>query len=456
MITLNQFHSLMTLFPQVKRFWIAYSGGLDSHVLLHVMSTLLKSEQRYTLHAVHINHHLSPNAHKWDEHCAAVCKSLNIPYQSHQVDVKAEVGQSLEAIARQKRYEIFNDIMDPQDCLLTAHHQDDQAETVLLQLLRGAGPKGLSGMPSFGRLSKGFHWRPLLKYTRANLFSYAEAHNLSWIDDESNFDTQIARNYLRHDVMPLLKEQWPALSKTLSRSAEHCAEAMTFLDELACQDLQILAGKLPNTLSISALCKLNAARQKNVIRYWLQQLALPLPSDIKLQHVCSDILRSRSDAMPLVKWSGVEMRRHRNALYAMPPLEKISESIEIPWNDLQHPLPLPGSLGSLQATPHAKGIVFPTNAHLTIRFRQGGERCHLATSQGSRSLKKLFQEWDVPSWQRNRIPLLYCNDQLACVVGYCVCRDFIASSNEKSWKIYLDANNACAFSKSSGVSIDND
>ena len=402
-----------------KKIFIAYSGGLDSKVLLHALATLKKQNPELQISAIHINHGLSPNADQWAKNCLTTCQKFGIDLIIKKIAVKTALqkGHSLEAVARDLRYAAFTELLNDGDFLLTAHHKDDQAETLLLQLFRGAGPKGLSAMPEKMPLGKGFLLRPLLHFSRQELEKYAKQHDLKWHEDESNADLNFDRNYIRHTIMPVIKKRWSGILAPLCRVVEHCAEASELLNDLAAEDYLNLQGTKPHTLSVKKLLALSLARRSNVLRYWLNILQLPTPSCAKLQNILHDVLLSRVDAMPLVTWHKAEVRRYGDDVYAMPPLQKLPENLIIAWDDVEKPLVLPNNLGSLDYKKIVKesGLTkLPTEKN-TIRFRQGGERIKLPNRQGTHSLKNLFQEWQIPPWQRDLIPLVYCNEKLIWV-----------------------------------------
>ena len=404
-----------------KTYWVGFSGGLDSHVLLHLLSRV-RSHYPIKISTIYINHGLSPNATKWAMHCADVCNKLQVEFKACVVDIDPFSEESPEALARDHRYAVFAEWLAEKDVLLTAHHQDDQAETVLVQMLRGAGPKGMAAMPHIKPFAEGFHARPLLKFTRTELQNYAEQHQLQWIDDESNKDVKFVRNFLRHDVLPILKNRWPSVTNTLARVAENCAEMHQLLDEVISHDLRAVKGSVENTLSIQALLQLSSMRQRYVLRAWLTELHFPIPSFIKLQQIQQDMLFAREDKTPHFSWRGVELRRFRDDLYAMLCLKEHEPSQVIKW-DFAESLQLP-HLGMLSATRvPGRGIRLDVD-NVTVRFRQGGEVLKLPGRQCSHALKNLFQEWGVPLWQRDRLPLIYVGEKLAAVVGYGIHEEF--------------------------------
>jgi len=416
-----------------QSFCIAYSGGMDSHVLLHALMTLRRANPAMQLKAIHINHALNPKAAQWAEHCQRVCHDLDLEYAEKTIDACLPPGnkQSPEAYAREERYKAFSESLQENECLLTAHHKDDQAETLLLQLFRGAGPKGLSSMPMQMPLAKGQLLRPLLPFTREELETYAKHHKLNWIEDDSNTNTDFDRNYIRHELIPIIHKRWPAATETISRTANHCADASELLDQLADQDYQSNKGTTTNTLSVPKLLALAPERQSNVLRYWLRLSNLPTPSQNKISQIQQTVLKSKPDATPEVKWKGGEVRRFQNEIYAMTPLPDFDSNTSLKW-DLKQRLILPANLGSLTFKPAKQTENAPT--HLTIKFRQGGERCQLPNRKGTHSLKKLFQEWNIPTWQRDRIPLIYQDKILVAIPGYYTNDAFVHENSDLIWK----------------------
>jgi tRNA(Ile)-lysidine synthase len=425
--TPKKLFSYLRSLTQANDFYIGFSGGLDSCVLLHSLASLRSHDAAFKITAIHINHELSANADHWDNFCRDICGKLQIAYISKKVDVKAisKAGESLEAVARKLRYDVFVNMVPANAVLLTAHQADDQAETLLLQLFRGAGPKGLAAMPQKIIFANDVTLiRPLLNFSRQSLHVYAEQNNLKWIEDESNFDIAFDRNFLRHQVLPIIRDNWQGIVKTLNRTAEHCAEADLLLQELAEQDWQNAMGFIKNTLSIKKLLSLDVPRCNNLLRYWLQQkLVLPLTSTKKMLAIREYVLNSRTDAAPIVQWEGVEIRKYQDDLYAMPPLCAHDAGAILPWHDLREPLVLPKNLGTL----HCKNLnssEMTKAKNISVRFRQGGEHFIPRGRNFSHALKNLFQEWKIPPWQRDRVPLIYSDDQLIAVVGYAVAENF--------------------------------
>ena len=421
--------------PRHRRILVAYSGGCDSTVLLHALASL-KDQLECELWAIHVDHGLQVDSTQWAEHCRSTANALGAQFYSCRVNAQAMHGESREAAARHVRYAALRGFLETGDLLLTAHHQDDQAETILLQLLRGAGARGAAGIAPFESFGQGWLARPLLGFSRQELRFYAQHYDLFWIDDPSNFDTSFERNFLRQEVMPSLLRRWPGASVTLARTAEHQREAAQLLAELAAQDLEAVRHADGVTLSVSRLSELNAARQRNVLRHWLREHKLATPSAAQLQHVQVDVVGARQDRTPIVRWSGVEVRRYRDQLYAMTPLPFHDEGAIYDW-DLSRELPLSalGKLGARAVLGQGVGRASLQNNSVTVRFRRGGEQCRPSGQAHHRELKKLFQERGIAPWQRDRVPLLYVGDQLAAVVGYWICEPFAAQSDEQGYVV---------------------
>ena len=416
--------------PRAPHYHVAFSGGVDSHVLLHLLA-----EQRGVLPgrlaAVHVNHHIHQRSGDWEIHCRSVCEELDIPCRFLRVDGKARRGESPEAAARTARYRALADWLPADAVLLAAQHQDDQAETLLLQLLRGAGPRGLAAMPVVASLGNGRLVRPLLDFRRRDILEYAHQHQLRWVEDPSNTDTRYDRNLLRHRVMPELQQHWPGLSKVLARAAAHQADQLELANALAVQDCASCRCA-DASLSLSELRALSPARQRNLIRFQVAALGLPLPSQAVLARILEEVMTSREDARPCVHWPGAEVRRFHDRLCIMAPLPVQDPAGRYAW-DLRDPLVLEHAGGVLSVNHVAgKGLRMPANTgDIQVRFRQGGERLQPAGRAHHHRLKKLFQEWRVPDWERERVPLVYQGEQLVAVAGLCVCEGFQTGVNER-------------------------
>jgi tRNA(Ile)-lysidine synthase len=407
------------------RFWVAYSGGLDSHVLLHLCARL-RGSAGLDFRAVHVHHGLQTQADAWSEHCAKVCEQLGLPHLGLKIDARAKPGESPEEAARRARYAAIKAQMAAGDILLTAQHRDDQAETLLLQLLRGAGLAGLAAMPERAPLEPGFLLRPLLGFSRAELKAYALEQRLDWIEDPSNQDGAYDRNFLRNDIIPRLEQRWPGLKKALARSAGHCAEAQRQLGDLAADLCRAALNPDGRSLSVARLRGFKEADRRLVLREWMRAQGFRMPSQAVVERILQEALPARQDKTPKVAWREGEVRRYRDGLHLLPPLPAFDASVALDWDGLA-PLRLPGGNGTLSATPGAaSGIALEHwRAGLTrVGYRQGGERCRLPGRAGTHELKKLFQEKGVPPWLRERAPLVFIGGELAAVADWWVCEPF--------------------------------
>ena len=389
---------------------------------------------------MHVNHGLQVVADLWQAHCETLCEQYQVPLQVVQLSLSPAPGESVEAVAREARYRALAEHMAPGDLLLTAQHQDDQAETLLLQLLRGSGPAGLAAMPALNPFYAGWQARPLLDIPREAIEAYARQHNLSWEEDHSNRDLRFDRNYLRHKVMPLLNERWPAANATLSRAARLSGELLGLAREEAERDLARARQEERGELSLEILRGFDSVRLRNLLRHWIVQSGAPLPSFRKLQRIEQEAVNGRIDANPLIGWRGWEVRRFRNSLYLGRSQPPFLAPDAIYW-EAGSTLLLPEGLGRLWLESSAGGIDKErwSNARVEVRFRQGGERCIPAGQAHHRPLKKLFQEWGMPPWQRSRLPLIYLDGELAAIPGLLICQPFVAPGESESVMVCWDA-----------------
>ncbi len=414
---------------------VAYSGGMDSSVLLHSLTQLRDSgELHFRLQAIHVNHGLQPDAVRWESHCRQFCQERKVPLQLLSVNAAAATGESPEESAREARYRALNGQMGEGDQLLTAHHQEDQAETFLLQALRGAGPRGLSAMGAVKVLGQGELLRPLLPYSQHSLREYATREGLSWVEDPTNQELSADRNYIRHRILPQLRARWPAAPSTLSRSARHCAEASTLIDGWGSE----LMGDTPPGTPLQLLDGEPEVETKVRIRHWLEINGVGVPDEVHLARILREVIGGREDAEPLVHWRDrkgerVEVRRFQCALHLV-----LGERAEMPspavveW-DLQGVLQWPLSGVGLQAAPVVGGGVrrgLLQGGWITVRSRVGGERCRPPGSRQRRTLKNILRERGVPPWERDRIPLLFVGEELVQVVGHFVCAPFAVGEGD--------------------------
>ncbi len=418
---------------------VAYSGGVDSHVLLHALCAL-RAEHAWTLGAIHVDHGLHPDSAKWSAHCLHVCRELGVAC----VVERVERPRGGEGGARRARYARLARHIGPEQVLLTAHHLDDQAETVLLQLLRGAGVRGLAAMPESMAFAGGRLLRPLLGVRRAQLLQYARLHGLRWVEDTSNLELAYARNMVRHQLMPLLRQRWPHASESLARAGAHAAEAAALLDALAAQDLEPAAVGAAHTLSIPVLRRLSPARRRNALRYWIRRCGFMAPPAPLTEAVVHMIDASTRSGQALLRWPGTELRRHRDRLSIMAPLAEPDPALCLAW-DPQERLIVPGTGYALRTEPAiGQGLSCArlVGMRLTVRLRRGGERCQLPGRAHRHSLKKLLQASDVPPWARLRLPLVYAGEELAAIADRWVCAPFAAGAGETGLRIVLESANS--------------
>ncbi len=427
------FKSLKTFpdYSEIKTWWLAYSGGVDSQVLLHLLSQL-KSQYKLDVRAVYIDHGLQKESRQWQQHCKESCLSLNIPFQSFSVYAHAARGESPEATARTARYAALSKLINKNHCLLTAQHQDDQAETLLLQLFRGAGSAGLAAMPFYAEFSAGWHVRPLLNFSQKVIMDYAQQHQLPWVEDPSNKNNKYDRNFIRNQITPLLKQRWPSIEKTISNSADLQSENKKLLEILAAEDLSKIDLE-NNILCIDDLKKLEEIRLRNLLRYWIRKQQFDIPSRKIMQQIIQQLLYSSEDSTPNIRWSGVEMHRYKNRIYINSVTDHNEKQI-FQWDGVE-PLILDSINRKLfmrccQGKGLIKNIIGKT---LKVSFRQGGEKIKPAGRDGTHSLKKLFQEAEVPPWLRPCIPLIYLDDELIAVTGHWIADAYSVSKEESGY-----------------------
>ena len=433
---------------------VAYSGGLDSTVLLHLLS---HSNIKDQLTAIHINHGLMPDAEKWASHCQQTCQDLHVPIHVERVQINNQHPQGPEAAAREARYGALLKHATTETVFLTAHHRDDQAETMLLQLFRGAGPAGLAAMPMVSAFANARLVRPLLDITRQEIQDYACKEKLDWIEDQSNQDKNYSRNYLRHEVMPVIRQHWPAISQQLARGSSHQAEATELLKKLARQDLvacRAIIKESPdnNLLDLEKVLRLDTLNLKNMLRYFINIKGIPMPGNKQLNHIVNEIGRPSLSGQKQVSWHGGELRIYRRQLSISRPFQVFDPKTRLTWDlwdslnkenssGLIKQLVLPGSGLALSADKVAGSGLSVTRLQqgpVTVRFRQGGESCLLPGRGHHHKLKKLFQEAGIPPWERSRLPLIYVGEELAAVADKWVCAPFDAQKNEAGINIRMN------------------
>jgi tRNA(Ile)-lysidine synthase len=397
---------------------VAFSGGLDSAVLLDLMQEL-RLLSFFDLRAVHIHHGLLAEADAWSRHCAAVAGKYGIALDILRVDGRPKPGESPEAAARAARYLALEALLNPGDILVTAQHLDDQAETLLLQLLRGAGLAGLAAMPGAMPFGPGILHRPLLRFSRGEILAYAQDKGLSWIEDPSNRDERYDRNFIRRRIMPQLAERWPTVAANLARSAGHCAEAAELLDKQAkTLTTAATAADGSGSLDLDAVQRLPPGEQRLLLRRWIRNRGLRAPSAKLLERIRRDIVEAAGEHSPTIAWADGEVRRYRHRLYLVPPATDFDPSWTRAWNG-ETPLMLAGN-GRLAASLEPGPGIDPDKwrgGRISVRYRREGDRIEPAGRKGHRELKKLFQEAGLPPWLRNRQPIVCVDGRIAAIGG---------------------------------------
>lgn len=419
----KQLHSLIGPL-RGRALCVAYSGGLDSCALLCALAAL-RTRQGFALRALHVNHQLQPRASAWAHQARANARRLRVPCEVLTVRVERIRGESMEAAARAARYQALRSALTPKELLLTAHHQEDQLETVLLALLRGSGVRGLAAMSPISSLMQVPLLRPLLPVARAQLEHYLRKRGLEWCEDPSNADERFDRNYLRRAIVPLLRSRWPAAASTVSRSAVHLRQARDLLEQMGHQQLR--NARDGRTLRVSVLRRLPIAERINALRVWLVEQELPAPDYARMREIAGPMLSAREDAMPQVSWSGALLRRHDDRLYAFArgKGDASAAALEVPrWDWRSQPWVSLGAAGSFGLVPDRHGDVrlAALPSVLSVRYRSGGER--LPGGKGSFALKDLLQRKRLAPWERSRVPLVMHDRTVVAVAGLWVAPDF--------------------------------
>lgn len=423
--------------PQVL---VAYSGGLDSSVLLHACQQLLLAGYLGSLRAVHADHGIQKESQDWAQFCELTCRNFEIDLIVERFEL-AIIGDTSEAKARKERYRLFEKLLEPNEVLLTAHHNDDQVETLLFRLFRGAGINGLKGMPVSRKVGVGILRRPLLEITRKDLEAYANRFDLAWVDDPSNKEVDYSRNFIRNKIIPLISEKWPSINRTLSQFSKHAQEQTEILNEVAEQDLSL---KQNNTSSIDceALSKLSLARQKNALHFWARSNSQLSPASNEIDQLINQLDAAKKQSIK-VKLAGGWVQSYKSKLFFCNAEQTEAILEPIVWKDLTKTLRLDGGISitmtkktnanlpeSQMSKSETSNYFFavkppkPTDI-VTIKAREGGEVVRPSYREKSTSLKNIYQELEIPPWQRLGLPLVYYNDQLVTAVGAFVSADFI-------------------------------
>ncbi|MCY4177984.1 MAG: tRNA lysidine(34) synthetase TilS [Endozoicomonadaceae bacterium] len=426
---------------------VALSGGIDSVVLLHLCFTKKNQRKIKNLRAIHINHNLNPASEQWMIFCEQLCNCWNIPLHVETVQLPDVRRKGTERIAREARYRIFTKYLQEGEYLFQGHHQNDQAETVLFRLLRGSDPYGLSAIPQQRKLGNGFVFRPLFTSSRAMIQQYAQQHNLSWVEDDSNSDTGYTRNFLRQRVLPLLQKRWSSAVKSLAESAAQCASSQIILDEVAKQDLQNVEQTidLPLLGRYRALCceklkRLSFAHQMNLLKFWFRSVHLPVPNKDCLERVISEMLTAGADRHPYVQCYGIQIRRYYKWLILDPVVhKKASVPVTIVLNKGLVTLPENNTtLEIAEASATSPATIKRSINELQVTYRpyiHSLEPFAIHKSAHKKPLKKWLNELQVPEWIRDHIPLLMHYNELVMVPGLFTNVQFASTCCEQGWEI---------------------
>lgn len=404
----------LEIFASCDELFLGLSGGIDSISLLHDLAQFPKLKSKLT--AIHINHGLSPKSYLWARQVAEETKARGIRLILKEITINGR--SNLEEEARNKRYDVFSRFILPKTALILAHHANDQAETLLLNLLRGSGIDGLSAMQSARDFAKGSILRPYLHVPKETIVSFAKENKLRWVEDESNLSTEFSRNFLRHEIFPRLTEKWPQAVMNMCRAASLCQSGSEIINAHIEEYVNIEFSN--DEIELSILNSLTSPMLKHVLRLWLKKHKLKSPSEKVLSHIIADVIRARKGASPIIEvGKEVGIRRAANKLYLV---RKDTERYEIVlWENFPEPLYINKHL-TLTAKKASNGIKICENASIMIKFRQGGEQIRLNSQ--TKSVKKLFQLWQIPAWIRNKVPFVYVNNELAMIVGYAISDTF--------------------------------
>lgn len=459
---------------QAPKLVLAYSGGVDSEVLAFGLSAFAQKHPHIACLLIHVHHGLSPNANTWVDHCISRANYYQLPVQIERVNVNKGPRESLEAKARDARYQAFERYLNPGDILLTAHHQDDQLETLLLALKRGQGPKGLGAMAPMQSYKQSWLVRPLLSISRPQIEQFAAQYGVNHIEDESNQDDSYDRNFLRLEIIPRLKQRWPSIATTAARSAALCAEQQQVIDDE-------VSNRLPHWLTLpmdidglvtessgfklAELNQLSPAWQALLFRGYLQHCSVSLPSQSQLQQILSQLLDAKDDANVAIQWGDYQVKRFANSAYVLTNLALAPLDAKRLQNDIR--ALFAGELnqangkvgqqtvslqiqsrkaefaqqeGSVSTTPL---LALPaTHVQVTIKYGAAGSiKCQpqFATSQRTkpRELKKLWQECQIPPWRRQQIPLIFYDDILVAAIGLWIDKRYIAHAGQPGLSLPL-------------------
>ena len=419
----------------VTKFTIALSGGVDSMVLLDLLLKAKRSSD--VIKAIHINHNLHESSKEWVDFAKDACKKYKLPLIIESINPKQE-GFGLEADAREQRYKKFKEIILDNECLLTAHHLDDQIETTLFRIFRGTGLDGLRSIRKKAKFGKGLLCRPLINIPREAIEQYAKLNDIKWIEDPSNKNIDFDRNYLRNNIVPSIKKRWPNAQKTITRLSSLAENNQKLLHELAKEDI----GEIEkfNVLDIGILSNKSSLRINNIFRFMILKNKMGIPSLKVLENGIETLINAKSDS-PIITWDGFSIRRYKNTLYFFNPDLKQDEirPLKMKWF-IDQTINLGGNRGSIQAR-FIKGQGIALNKcpkSLEIKYRKGGEQIKPSGHKITKSLKNLFQENNVLPWVRDQIPLVCLGEDIISVGDLWFNQDYKAKEQEDGFLVYWD------------------
>ncbi|MEP4484300.1 MAG: tRNA lysidine(34) synthetase TilS [Halioglobus sp.] len=439
-LTLDALTDILQPLAAAPRWYVAFSGGCDSTVLLHLLNEYCLAHPKTSpmLTAVHVNHQLQAPSASWQQHCRAVCHSWDVSLVEPVVAV-VDDGEGPEAAARRARYSAFDALLQAGDILFMGHHQDDQTETFLLRLLRGAGLHGLAAMPASRELGQGRLERPLLSWPRYQLVDYAHRHQLDWIEDPSNEDERFDRNYLRKQVLPLLAQRWPEYRQTVTRAAGHLGQAAQDLDgsdEPLETEYTIMGDP---GFGVASLTDRPTSQAHQALRRWLRARQLPMPDESALVEFVRQLFAADEKAAPVLTTRSFSLRRYREGVFLTPTDVWVAPDAQAivsrDWVEIAGVGRI--AVASEGSADHEGQIAA---GELVVDFRRGGERCHPVGRSHSVSLKQLLQENGVPPWWRERIPLLKSQGQIVCIGGMWRCIGPLKEQGEPGVILQWDRN----------------
>lgn len=408
--------------PATPCYWVGFSGGADSTALLHALLEL-RGEFKAEVRAVHVNHGLQRDAGGWERQCKAWCEQRDLDLHTEQVSLVERSKLGIEAEARRLRYAVIERLLGPGHLFLTAHHREDQAETVLLNLMRASGVDGLAGMPRTRPLGQGRLARPLLDYPMASLRRYLENEGVAWIEDPSNTDATLDRNFLRHQVLPLLEQRWPGAASRLAQSAGYCRQAAIAVERLVREQLK---GMLPHRRILALQATPDEALDfALLVRQWLKLNQVPSLPATRLAELRRQLTGAERGSGAAVAWPGGSIRHFDHCLWLEPQREEVRQPQSSEWSG-QAAL----DLGEIAGTVEFKPAPPLAHSDWAIRFRQGGEKIQLAPDGTHRELKDLLREWRIPPWMRSSVPLLYQGAKLVAIGDLALDRTFGAKLRE--------------------------